>query len=59
MKAYLHIIVGNIRKRKVFSTVIVLLAFFAALFLVSAIGIIAKTQPLYENSYVSSGSYKL
>lgn len=59
MKAYLYVIVGNIRKRKVFSTVIVILAFFAALFLVSAIGIIAKTQPLYENSYISSGESQL
>lgn len=59
MKAYLFIIAGNIRKRKVFSIVIALLAFFAALFLVSAIGIIAKTQPLYENSYISSGESQL
>lgn len=59
MRAYLYIIIGNIRKRKVFSTVIILLAFFAALFLVSAIGIIAKTQPLYENSYISSGESQL
>lgn len=59
MKAYLYIITRNIRKRKVFSIVIVLLAFFAALFLVSAIGIIAKTQPLYENSYISSGESQL
>lgn len=59
MKAYLYIILGNIRKRKVFSAVIILLAFFAALFLVSAMGIIIKAQPLYENSYVSSGESEL
>lgn len=59
MKAYLYIIFGNIRKRKVFSAVIILLAFFASLFLVSAIGIIIKAQPLYVNSYVSSGESEL
>lgn len=59
MKAFLMIIGRNIQRRKTFSIVIVILSMFAASFLISAMGLIVKSQTSYESSYISSGESEL
>lgn len=59
MKAFFIIIGRSIQKRKAFSIVIIILAMVAALFLISALGLIAKSHAAYESSYQASGESEL
>lgn len=55
MKAFFMVLMGNIRKRKLFSAIIMVLSVLTSVFLVTAIGIMLRTTTIYESSYDKSG----
>lgn len=59
MSAFKLILKRNLQRRKTFSAAIVVLSFFATLFLITAIGIIARISNLYEESYIASGNAEI
>lgn len=55
MKAFFMVLFGNMRKKKLFSAIIMLLSVLTSMFLVSAIGIMFRATTIYEASYDKAG----
>lgn len=53
------VLIGNLRKRKMFSGIIMILSVLTATFLVSATGIMIKASVIYETSYDKAGEADL